>query len=293
MKEQINIVAQYLSYLKPYVLNDKKNDNYNIIVLCGNNSFATIDLVGMMYNKQVKNESFPIIIVTGGIGRCTPLLHDKIILEREFWLQSQNKEYIQDLQKMQSYRNLKKINHPVNMSDIFSTQIKTNSFVNFENTIRNSTEAEIFTCILHHKFEVPYQCILIDNYSTNTGENAKNTVPIIIEISKKLYQIRKEKINIALVQDHTMLRRSLLTFSKVFKDVSNEFFNKTINLTPISHFEICYDKEYIDLLLGEMSRIQNTEDGYGPKGKKFIDDVGEIPEEVKNAVNFLEKYTSE
>lgn len=287
MEKQINIIAKYLSFSPPYIFSDKKNNNYDIIVICGNNSLVTIDLAGKIYNKQTENSNLPIIIITGGIGRCTPLLYDKIIIEDNSYLHLQNKKCISDLYKMQLYRNSKKSNHIENMNNIFHIENEIKSPIHFENTIRCSTEAEIFASILHHKFKIPYEHIFVDNYSTNTGENAKNTIPDICEISKQIYQNKKEKINIGLIQDHTMLRRSLLTFSKVFKEISNDFFNKLINLIPISCLEICYNKEYIDLLLGEMTRIQNNENGYGPNGKNFIDDVGEIPDEVKNGIDLL------
>ena len=49
-------------------------------------------------------------------------------------------------------------------------------------------------------------------------------------------------------------------------------------------------ERYISLLLGEIPRLSDDENGYGPKGKNFISHV-EIPYEVKEAFEGLcEKY---
>lgn len=45
---------------------------------------------------------------------------------------------------------------------------------------------------------------------------------------------------------------------------------------------------YISLLMGEIPRLTDDENGYGPKGKAFIAHV-EIPEEVKKAFHELQK----
>ena len=58
---------------------------------------------------------------------------------------------------------------------------------------------------------------------------------------------------------------------------------------------LTYDKEiwgmweinrYISLLLGEIPRLSDDEDGYGPLGKDFIAHV-DIPDEVKHAFHEL------
>ena len=60
------------------------------------------------------------------------------------------------------------------------------------------------------------------------------------------------------------------------------------------HFALAYEKEivgmweidrYISLLMGEIPRLSDDENGYGPKGKRFIAHV-DLSEEVKKA--FLE-----
>ena len=48
-------------------------------------------------------------------------------------------------------------------------------------------------------------------------------------------------------------------------------------------------EKYINLLMGEIPRLCDNEDGYGPKGRNFITSV-DIPGEVLDAFNYLKKY---
>ena len=59
--------------------------------------------------------------------------------------------------------------------------------------------------------------------------------------------------------------------------------------------ELCYEKEihgmwtidrYVNLLMGEIPRLTDDENGYGPNGKNFIAHV-DIPETVKTAFEEL------
>lgn len=45
-------------------------------------------------------------------------------------------------------------------------------------------------------------------------------------------------------------------------------------------------ERYVNLLMGEIPRLTDNENGYGPNGKNFIAHV-EIPENVKNAFEEL------
>ena len=63
----------------------------------------------------------------------------------------------------------------------------------------------------------------------------------------------------------------------------------------VDNSTLTYDKEiwgmweidrYISLLMGEIPRLSDDENGYGPKGKGFIAHV-DIPSEVRNAFDEL------
>ena len=49
---------------------------------------------------------------------------------------------------------------------------------------------------------------------------------------------------------------------------------------------------YVNLLMGEIPRLTDDENGYGPEGKKFIAHV-DIPEKVKNAFEELKSIYGE
>lgn len=44
---------------------------------------------------------------------------------------------------------------------------------------------------------------------------------------------------------------------------------------------------YLSLLMGEIVRLQDNEEGYGPKGKNFLDHI-DIPQDVLDAFHALE-----
>ena len=45
---------------------------------------------------------------------------------------------------------------------------------------------------------------------------------------------------------------------------------------------------YIDLLMGEIPRLTDDENGYGPKGKDYLVHV-DVPEDVREAFDYLRK----
>lgn len=51
-------------------------------------------------------------------------------------------------------------------------------------------------------------------------------------------------------------------------------------------------ERYLTLLMGEIPRLRDDENGYGPRGKNFISHV-EIPEEVTQAVEGLKTVFSD
>lgn len=48
-------------------------------------------------------------------------------------------------------------------------------------------------------------------------------------------------------------------------------------------------ERYIKLLMGDVARLQDNAEGYGPKGKNFIAHV-DVPEKVLTAFNYLKNY---
>lgn len=155
----------------------------------------------------------------------------------------------------------------------------------------NLTEAEIFSNYLQAKYNLTPD--LLETNSTNCGNNITNCLDLF----------KKHNINFStliIVQDATMQKRMEAGFHKYLpedKIIINYAVYKV--KTIFKDNQLKYDKDiegmwnmerYISLLMGEISRLQDNEKGYGPYGKNFIAHV-DIPNNVLEAFNYLkEKY---
>lgn len=150
-------------------------------------------------------------------------------------------------------------------------------------------EAEIFQAYLEYRYG--RKADLLECESTNCGNN----ITYLLRLLKNNcvpYQ------RIILTQDATMQRRMDATLRKhageeveiinyaayqvkvVGKNSNLVFDRKIWGMWPL--------ERYLNLLLGEISRLSDTPEGYGPSGKDYIVHV-EIPEEVKIAFSQLKK----
>lgn len=149
-------------------------------------------------------------------------------------------------------------------------------------------EATLLAEVAHSYWQIPRERILLEEKSTNCGENARFTRRLLEE--KGLCPSRA-----TVIQDPTMQRRTMATFARVWQDAADaprwlsypgyrpELINtpegvawKTpqAGLWPVAR--------YLSLILGELPRLRDDAQGYGPKGKDFIAHVI-IPEEVEAA----------
>ena len=156
----------------------------------------------------------------------------------------------------------------------------------------NHSEADIIADYLMQKYNINNP--LIENQSTNCGNNVTFALNTLKEnfISPK---------NIIIIQDSTMQQRMDATFKLLFKDNSINVINFAPYIAKVkaggdrlvfedSDITGMWDMEkYINLLMGEIPRLCDNEDGYGPKGKNFIASVN-IPNEVLEAFDYLKKY---
>ncbi|KAA1045563.1 YdcF family protein [Pseudocitrobacter sp. 73] len=162
------------------------------------------------------------------------------------------------------------------------------------NTLRTTglSEAAILAEIAHQFWKIPRENILVENASTNCGENARFT--------RQMLDAQGIAVKNGIVmQDPTMQRRTMATFEHVWQDVENrphwrsypgcqpELFNSEngvafkgddTGLWPVAR--------YLSLIIGELPRIRDDEQGYGPRGKNFIAHV-DIPLAVEQAWNQL------
>jgi uncharacterized SAM-binding protein YcdF (DUF218 family) len=143
-------------------------------------------------------------------------------------------------------------------------------------------ESHVFRDLLL-RYGVPADQIVVEDRSTNCGENAAFTRQLISRPQTLL-----------LIQDPTMQRRTHACFERSFADLPG---TTVISHAPVIPWigpdhvsaapgapEIWTLERFRSLLLGEIHRL--SPDVYGPRGRNFIDHVA-IPAEVLAAYNRL------
>ncbi len=149
-------------------------------------------------------------------------------------------------------------------------------------------EADILADIAHQFWKVPAKKIYRETHSTNCGENATMTRNL-------LAQLGLSPRRVILVQDPTMQRRSAATFARAWRGEEDQpewcsfpgiipvlaatkqgarFSGDNNGMWPVDR--------YLSLIMGEIPRIRDDANGYGPQGRDFIEHV-DMPESVDAA----------
>lgn len=148
------------------------------------------------------------------------------------------------------------------------------------------SEAELLAEVLYRKGISP-SAVLLECTSTNTGANAGNTLTLLEE---KGYHIQ----NMLLIQDPLLQLRTYATFQKEFPDVriySYAPFKACIDEdgNPIqTHPDLWDTPRLISLIIGEIKRIKDDENGYGPKGKNYMIHI-DVPQAILEAAQHIEQ----
>nr|WP_318381625.1 YdcF family protein [uncultured Enterobacter sp.] len=154
------------------------------------------------------------------------------------------------------------------------------------NTLRTTgrAEAAIIGDIARQFWDIPAERLLLEDKSTNCGENARFSCERLRE--------RQLSVNsVLVVQDPTMQRRTMATFARAaaqydinahwlsYPGFTPELINTDAGLRFASGTEGLWEVErYLSLVLGEVPRLRDDAQGYGPLGKNFIDHVAFPPE---------------
>lgn len=155
------------------------------------------------------------------------------------------------------------------------------------------SEAEVFERYLKDQYEL--EADFLECKSTNCGNN----------ITYLLDLLKEKKIDfksIILSQDSTMQHRMEAGLRK-YVDDDVQIINYAVYAANVivENAELAYEQNiwgmwdmerYISLLMGEIPRLSDDENGYGPKGKNFIAHV-DIPSEVQTAFHDLLDIYSE
>jgi len=153
---------------------------------------------------------------------------------------------------------------------------------------RDRTEADALKRIAVECWHLPADGVLTENASTNCGENAA--------FSKRLLAAHGLKPRrIVLVQDPLMQRRTDASFRRAWKgsvlpDICNwpvlvprlEKTNEAVAYAQDLPAGLWPLDRFVSLILGEIPRLRDNAEGYGPKGRGFIVSVF-IPTAVEAA----------
>ena len=134
-------------------------------------------------------------------------------------------------------------------------------------------ESHIFADLLRD--QVDLDAITIEDQSTNCGQNA--------EFASRL--ITDEKA-VVLVQDPTMQRRTHASFERACRDRRHLELISFAPVLPRAGTDvgdrpdaIWSTERFTSLVLGEIRRLRDDADGYGPRGRDFIDQI-DVPADV-------------
>lgn len=147
-------------------------------------------------------------------------------------------------------------------------------------------EAKVFAAYLAHRYGLRADYLECD--STNCGNNITNLLALL-----KRHQLPHRSIIIS--QDATMQRRMDAGLRKYAPDT--KIINYAVYVANVVHqnSKLAYAKDtcgmweierYVTLLMGEIQRLSDDGDGYGPNGKNYIAHV-DIPSEVRAAFEVI------
>ncbi|KAF5987380.1 DUF218 domain-containing protein [Fusarium bulbicola] len=268
-----NIISEFVAHEQVCTLPDlqrtlfgfsatKKQLNVNtspssvaVVVLCGSAILSIVDTVVSSVTKLVEalaDESV-VLVITGGIGHSTQLLYDAVA------------------------------RHP--------------KYNGISSQVHGQPE----------KHPTQKLTILIEDASTNCALNAVYTRKVLDQHGYT------SPCSIVVAQDPTMCRRTVAAFEQVYSDKmggtpvfsgwptfvpkvsvrASRAQNQAGGLTSYLRYDIAeFDKnqneglwsmeQLMSLLVGEIPRMRDNENGYGPRGKGSIVHV-DIPQDVKDA----------
>ncbi|HFU4024427.1 TPA: ElyC/SanA/YdcF family protein [Streptococcus suis] len=152
------------------------------------------------------------------------------------------------------------------------------------------TEAEIFQAYLDQKYGLSAD--LLETGSTNCGNNVTYLLDLLAEKGIDFQSI-------LLMQDATMQRRMWATMKKYATDklllnyasyqvtVREEEGQLQYDDAPFGMWDM---DRYISLLLGEIPRLRDDAEGYGPRGANYLAHI-DIPEEVQASYQLVQEKT--
>lgn len=160
--------------------------------------------------------------------------------------------------------------------------------------VAGRAEASILADVARAFWQIPKARVWVEDRSTNCGENARFSWNMLKERQRTSGRV-------LVVQDPTMQRRTMATFARVCRDepaspqwISHPGFTPTLqNGTEGVEFSgvnagLWPVDRYLSLVMGELPRLYDDVNGYGPTGRDFIAHVA-FPEAVTAAWKQLQQ----
>ena len=211
------------------------------IALLGNQVIATLTAAC----ELMRRSPAATLLLSGGVGHSTPLLYDNL--------------------RLSSYGGLVR-----------------------QGLVRETmAEADMYAAVAQAAFQIPAARILIENRSRNSAENARYSLEI-------LKRTNRRQRTILILQDPTMQRRSMVTWAREAEIAGSEAraLSHAVFVPAVEpgadgrlRFPAGQDQgtwtmeRFLALILGEIKRLRDDQDGYGPRGRNFLPHV-EIPAPV-------------
>ncbi|KAL9584219.1 MAG: hypothetical protein Q9212_002248 [Teloschistes hypoglaucus] len=247
------ITAADLNLLSEFLAFQQYNSLLSVdcIVLCGSSILHCAETIcsALRSNPSLA----PTLIICGGIGHSTPYLYAAIA--------------------------------------------KNSRYADLRNTVNGLPEASVLDIILARDYDKAAieeaGCrIVVETKSTNCGANAIETRKILESLDIPMPS------SMVIVQDPTMSLRTHASFQKTYADVSSppQFLSFPTFVPKLREKggELVWDvpgvdpaglwdiERFVDLVLGEIPRLRDDVEGYGPRGKGFIVHI-DIPDEIEEA----------
>ncbi|KAE8377094.1 hypothetical protein BDV26DRAFT_282143 [Aspergillus bertholletiae] len=245
----INLVAEYLS--DQQIQDLSSSPSVDCIVICASSILYQAEHLFRVLQERPSLSKY--LVLCGGVGHSTHFMYDAVAHHPRF------SHIAQDIQGLPEARVLEKI-----LDTFFDRSAITDG-----------------GCT-----------VLVEDQSTNCGLNAS--------LSRKVLDaagLQGLKTCI-IIQDPTMMLRTKASFQKAYEDaLSPPSFMSCPIVVP--HMQRSDDLQleyqslplgnawwpldrFLELIMGEIPRLRDDENGYGPRGKGFILHV-EVPEQVEEA----------
>jgi uncharacterized SAM-binding protein YcdF (DUF218 family) len=257
LAEDVNTISSFVSHDEVQLSTPLHHQNYDTIILCVSAILHCAE--SLFHAVQTHGRSLTrTVILCGGIGHSTRHLYAAV---------AANPRY-----------------------------------THLARTIQGLPEAKVMQVIFNACFDgeaLKRQGVnvLVEDQSTNCGANATETLKLLQKSRGQM------PARVLIIQDPTMSLRTKMSFEKAFAghevlfETCPTFVPRVNEVDGVLRFEQkdnvdesqLWDMDrFLGLILGEVVRLRDDENGYGPRGKGYIGHV-DVPEEVILAYERTEK----